>query len=38
MFFNLFFLIYLMCLDVWLGCICVHHVCAWCSQRPEEGF
>lgn len=32
-FFNLLFYVY-KCLPT---CISVHHVCAWCSQRPEKG-
>jgi hypothetical protein len=27
-----------MCIDSLHACMPVHDVCAWCSQRPEEGF
>jgi hypothetical protein len=26
-----------MCMSVLLAYVSVHHVCAWCPQRPEEG-
>jgi hypothetical protein len=25
------------CMRVLPACICVYHVCTWCSQRSEEG-
>lgn len=32
------YLFYFMCMDVWPACYaCVHHLCAWCMWRPEEG-
>lgn len=26
-----------MCASVLHACMSVHHICAWCCQRPEEG-
>ena len=26
-----------MCMNVFPACMYVHHGCAWCLQRPEEG-
>ena len=36
-FFLFLYLFYSMCLGVLHACMYVHHMCAWCSQRSEEG-
>jgi hypothetical protein len=36
-YFKRFIYFYLMCMNVLPPCMYVHHMHAWCPQRPEEG-